>query len=398
MSIIRKRSADHNSYLPNNARDNQYILAEFTITDELLQRYSVVKMASSANNSSKNHCGFYQSLAKVLFDLSETFGVDNCLFIANDKLTRVRYSQEMHQWQTNQQILFYYNPESHQLKKSFFDANKRAKKISLLFLTTGTDIRENAAKFHAKISQLVIAFAKEAAIDITNIRLRDHQHITYDLFNENKLNKSKPTNNDRPISDHSITVDSTNSHSKTQVHKLRSMIHRYASQQVTLPEFHSAMTYVIINLPISNRLLNMVDVDPNSADPYNPLYTFLTDTFTQSAKRYNLNNGALIANGLVPIVRYSIHEITSRMGELQMLGYNPEQNPCGIISKWDSSELVDNVQLVFVATDKNQTEHGFGRFLNQIEQAIKLMTTELEMEPNKEEVIVRFHQHVAYNF
>jgi hypothetical protein len=165
-----------------------------------------------------------------------------------------------------------------------------------------------------------------------------------------------------------------------------------------LPEFHSAMTYAIINLPISNRLLDMVDVDTNSVDPYNPLYTYLTDTFTQSAKRYNLNNGALIANGLVPIVRYSIHEITSRLGELQMLGYNPAQNPCGIISKWDASELVDNIQLIFVATDKNQTEQGFGRFLNQIEQAIKLMTTELEMEPDKEEVIVRFHQHVAYNF
>ncbi|WP_114326900.1 DUF3083 family protein [Candidatus Colwellia aromaticivorans] len=388
MSIIRKRSAAHKSYLPNSARDNQYILAEFTISDELIKRFSVKASTkkitpSTTNNSSENYCEFYQNLAKVLFDLSELFEVENCLFIANDKLTRVRFNQEMHQWQTNQQILFYYNPESHQLKKSFYDANKRAKKISLLFLTTGTNIRENAAGFHAKISQLVTAFSNKTAIELSDIRLRDHQHITYDLFNENKLNKNKPTNN---------------KHSRTQEHKLRSLINRYASQQVTLPEFHSSMTYAIINLPISNRLLNMVDVDPNSTDPYNPLYTYLTDTFTQSAKRYNLNNGALIANGLVPIVRYSIHEITSRMGELQMLGYNPAQNPCGIVSKWDASELVDNVQLVFVATDKNQTEHGFGRFLNQIEQAIKLMATELEMEPHKEEVIVRFHQHVAYNF
>lgn len=258
------------------------------------------------------------------------------------------------------------------------------KKISLLFLTTSTDIRENAAKFHAKVSQLVIAFAQKTAIELSDIRLRDHQHITYDLFNQEKLDKSKVTNHNKT--------------STTQTHKLRSIIHRYASQQETLPEFHSAMTYAIINLPISNRLLNMVDVDPNSTDPYNPLYTYLMDTFTQSAKRYNLNNGALIANGLVPIVRYSLHKIISRIGELQMLGYNREQNPCGIGSKWDASGLVDNVQLVFVATDKNQTEHGFGGFLNQIEQAIKLMATELEMDPYKEEVIVRFHQHVAYNF
>ncbi|MDX2368717.1 MAG: DUF3083 family protein [Colwellia sp.] len=383
MSIIRKRSAAHKSYLPNSARDNQYILAEFTITDDIIQRFSLDTTSTTANNAPKNYCDFYQRLAKILFDLSELFEVENSLFIANDKLTRVRFNQEMHQWQTNQQILFYYNPESHQLNKSFFDANKRAKKISLLFLSTGKEIRKNAARFHAKISQLVIAFANKTAIDVSDIRLRDHQHITYDLFTPNKLDKSKSTNGDD---------------SATQTHKLRPIIQRYADQQVVLPEFHSAMTYAIINLPISNRLLNMVDVDPNSTDPYNPLYTYLTDTFTQSAKRYNLNNGALIANGLVPVVRYSIHEITSRLGELQMLGYNPEQNPCGIVSKWDASELVDNVQLVFVATDKNQTEHGFGRFLNQIEQAMKLMATELEMQPHKEEVIVRFHQHVAYNF
>lgn len=383
MTIIRKRSAPHTSYLPYNARDNQYILAEFTVTDELLKRYSPNIPFNEINNSSEDYADFYKRLSKILFDLSQTFEVDNCLFIANDKLTRVRFSQEMHQWQTNQQILFYYDPENHQLKKAFYDADKRVKKISLLFLTTGTKIRDNAAQFHAKISQLVTAFAKKTEIDISDVRLRDHQHITYDLFTKEKLNNHKLANNDNLTS---------------QVHKLRPIIERYASQHVALPEFHCAMTYAIIDLPISNRLLNMVDVDPESTDPYNPLYTYLTNTFSQSAKRYNLNNGALVANGLVPIVRYSIHEIVSRIGELQILGYNPEQNPCGFVSRWDASELVDTIQLVFVATDKNQTEHGFGRFLNQIEHTVRLMTTELEMEPSKEEVIVRFHQHVAYNF
>lgn len=378
MSIIRKRSAAHKSYIPNNARDNQYILAEFTITDELIQRFSHCN-----NNISEPKQGvyyeFYQTLAKLLFDLSDLFEVESCQFIANDKLARVRFNEEMHQWQTNQQILFYYNPENHQLKKSFFDANERSKKISLLFLTSGKNIRENAANFHTKISQLVCAYTKEISIDESDIRLRDHQHITYDLFAKNKPE----------YQNNSLT---------TQAHKLRPIIIRYQSQHVTLPEFHSAMTYAVVTLPISNRLLNMVEVDHSSSDPYNPLYTYLTDTFTQASKRYNLNNGALIANGLVPVVRYSIHEIVSRIGELQILGYNPSQNPCGIISKWNAGELVDNVEMVFVATNKNQTEHGFGRFLNQIEQALKLITTELALDPCKEEVIVRFHQHVAYNF
>ena len=377
MSIVRKRNAAHKSYIPNNARDNQYILAEFSITDELIQRFA--KVPSYQGNNPNNYYFFYQTLAKILFDLSELFEVENCQFIANDKIPRVRFGQEMHQWQTNQQILFYYNPENHQLQKSFFDANKKAKKISLLFLTSGQSIRESAASFHAKISKLVRAYAKEISLDESNFRLRDHQHITYDLFA-----KSKPNNQDNSLT--------------TQAHKLRPISKRYASQSVELPEYHSAMTYAVVNIPISNRLLNMVEVDPNSNDPYNPLYTFLTETFTQAAKHFNLNNGALIANGLIPIVRYSIHEIVSRIGELQILGYNPELNPCGIVSKWDATELVDDVKLIFVATDKNKTDHGFGRFLNQIEKTLKLMTTELEMEPTKEEVVIRFHQHVAYNF
>jgi len=377
MSIIRKRNAAQKSYIPNNARDNQYILAEFSITDDLIQRFS--KAAFQAEKEKENFYTFYQTLAKILFDLTDVFGVDNCQFIANDKMARVRFGQEMHQWQTNQQILFYYNPESHQLQKTFFDANKRAKKISLLFLTSGQKIRENSANFHTTISQLVLNYAQELSLDKSSIRLRDHQHITYDLFAKNKPNNE----------DNSLT---------TQAHKLRPICNRYASQGLELPEYHSAMTYAIVNIPIANRLLNMVDIDPTSSDPYNPLYTYLADTFTHASTHFNLNNGALIANGLVPIVRYSIHDIVSRIGELQMLGYNPEQNPCGIVSKWDANELVDNVQLIFVATDKNKTEHGFGGFLNQIENTLQLMSTELKMEPSKDEIIIRFHQHIAYNF
>ena len=149
---------------------------------------------------------------------------------------------------------------------------------------------------------------------------------------------------------------------------------------------------------INDKLLQQVEIDSSSHDPYNPLYTYLTDVFTMAAKQYNLNNGDLIANGLVPIVRYSIHEIVSRVGELQMLGYNPAQSPCGIVSKWNASELSDSIQLVFVATPENNTEHGFGRFLNQIEQAMRLMAVELDIEASKDEIMIRFHQHIAYNF
>jgi hypothetical protein len=72
-------------------------------------------------------------------------------------------------------------------------------------------------------------------------------------------------------------------------------------------------------------LLNLVDIDPSSTDPYNPLYVFITNTFTLSAKHYNLNNGTLIANGLVPIIRHSDDETMNKKGELQLLDFLSEE-------------------------------------------------------------------------
>lgn len=370
MTIIRKRNADHNAYLPGNLRDNQYILAEFNLTDAIFEQLS----SQYSEQKPQPYYDCYQKLSSLFFKLTDDVELDNCQFIANDKLARVRFNQEMHQWQTNQQIIFYYNPENHHLKKTFFDGNKRAKKVCLLFLATGFDIRINAAGFHSKVSLVCERFCEAISLDKSAMRLRDHQHLTYDSFAKEKGCET------------------------TQRHKLREMKNRYESQHVQLPEHHSAMNYAVVTLNISNELLQQVEIDSNSGDPYNPLYTYLTDVFTKAAKQYNLNNGALIANGLVPIVRYSLHEIVSRIGELQMLGYNPDQSPCGIISKWNASELTDSIQLVFVATPEDSSEHGFGRFLNQIEQAIQLMAIELEMNRSKEELMVRFHQHIAYNF
>lgn len=367
MSIIRKRNAGQKAYIPGNARDNQYILAEFALSDQLLSQLS-------SKLTHNNYYTIYQSLADLLFTLSNDFAISNSLLVANDKLVRVRYSQEMHQWQTSQQIIFYYDPVKHLLQNSFFDANIRAKKITLVFLASGSDIRTGSANFHQRVKSLLANFAQQLKIPLTAIRMRDHQHLTYDIFAKNKGCKN------------------------SQAHKLRPIKQRYASQDVPLTENLSAITYAVINLTLNHRICQLVDIDANSSDPYNPLYTYLTDTFSLVAKQFNLNNGALIANGLVPIVRHSLHEIVSKVGELQMLGYNPKQSPCGIVSKWKADELVDNVQLIFVANNPNGEEQNYAKFINQIEQAMRLFATELEIPTDKDELTLRFHQHIAYNF
>ena len=101
MSIVRKRNAAAKSYIPTNARDNQYILAEFALTDQLLASLP----AQIAKDGSNNYYGCYQALAKLLFTLSDEAGIKNSVLVANNKLVRVRYSQEMHQWQTKHHIL-----------------------------------------------------------------------------------------------------------------------------------------------------------------------------------------------------------------------------------------------------------------------------------------------------
>ncbi|WP_448212809.1 DUF3083 family protein [Colwellia sp. MEBiC06753] len=368
MSIIRKRTAAHKVYIPNNARDNHYILAEFPLTDHIINSFD--------NANSGENCDYgvlYRHFAETLFEISQKYEVSNSLFIANDKLARVRYSQEMHQWQTNQQILFYYNPCYHSLQKPFYDASYRADKIQLLFLATGNKIRINAASFHEKIRQLLANYQAKLGFGELSFRMRDHQHLTYDLFARAKTGEA------------------------TKAHKMRTINVRYASQNVELPENQRQMTYAIVSIPVKSHLVNMADIDTHSVDPYNPFYTLVTNAFSKAAKRFNLNNGALIANGLIPIVRHSDYEAVSRIGELQMLGFNPEQSPCGLMSKWDAKHLVDNIQLVFVATKDNLIDSAHAKFLNQIEMAVKLMSHELNLEEAQDEVIVRFHQHIAYN-
>lgn len=368
MSIIRKRHANLKSYIPSSARDNQYLLAEFPLTEKILAKVS-------EKHADKSHqlITAYQALTELLFSLSQEYSITNSVLVANDKLVRVRYSQEMHQWQTKQQIIFYYDPLKHTLQNSFFDAQIQAKKVTLVFLASGDDIRANAGAFHKKVRQVLFAFAGHLQIPLKYIRFRDHQHITYDIFAKNKGNNN------------------------SQARKLRPIKKRYLNQNTAIPMETASMTYAVIDLALNHRITRLVDIDLHSPDPYNPLYTYITDTFSTVAKRFNLNNGALIANGLVPIVRQSLHEIFSKVGELQMLGYNPKQSPCGIFSKWQANELVDSIQLIFVANHHDREEQNHAKFVNQIEQAMQLLATELEIPPKSEELILRFHQHIAYN-
>jgi len=368
MSISRMRNAQHKVYIPSSARENQYLLAKFELTDAFLAKFSDIIDPSNP----QPYQAFYQKLSKLFFTINNELDLESSLFIANDKFTRVRYSPEKLTSQTEQQILFLYNSQYHTVQSEHFDGAKRAKKINLVFLANGDDVRLNAAKFHQKAKQAIDSFAEQVGLEKGEVRVCDHQHLTYDLFAKDK------------------------GVSGTQTHKIRSMANRYLADEISLPEDMDALTYAIVDIPVNKRIKQLVEIDESTAEPYHSLYNLVADAFTHAAKRHNLNNGAVIANGLIPIVRRSDDGIVVANGELQMLGYNPKKSSGGYICKWDAAKLVDTIQLVFVASDQNRTSHGYGKFLNQIESALHAMAEELSYVNNKEEMLVRFHQHIGF--
>ena len=368
MSISRTRNAQHKVYIPASVRENQYLLAKFEITDALLNTFA----DTIDKNSDKPYQAFYQKLAALFFKINNVLELESSLFVANDKFTRIRYSPEKITSQTDQQILFLYNSLYHTVQGEHFDGAKLAKKINLVFLANGEEVRLNSAKFHHKVKQALAQFVEQTKLEPKDVRVCDHQHLTYDLYAKQK------------------------GVSGTQTHKLRSMTTRYQADDIALPENTDSLTYAIIDIPVNKRIQQLAEVDKSSPEPYHALYNLVADAFTSAAKKQHLNNGAVIANGLIPIVRRSDDGIVVANGELQMLGYNPKKSSGGYTCKWDAAELVDYIQLVFVANDQNRTSHGYGKFLNHVESALHSMAEKLGYVTDKEEMLVRLHQHIGY--
>ncbi|MCJ8293925.1 MAG: DUF3083 family protein [Colwellia sp.] len=368
MPSSRTKNLQHKAYIPLSARENQYLMAKIPLTDELLAQYQ----GHIEQSSDRPYEKLYQDLADKFFAINDSFSLESTQFIANDKFARVRFSPEKFTAQTKQQVLFLYNPKYHTSRNTFFNGANRAKKITLIFLANGEDIRGQSAKFHQLVTKALTAFASKANIDLQQIRVSDHQHLTYDLFAKNK------------------GIDGS------QAHKFRAISDRYLADQYQLPAQTKALTYAVVDFPINRRVRALVSHDENPQERYNPLYNLIADAFISTAKNHNLNNGAVVANGLVPIVRSGEDENEVTAGELLMLGYNPQHTSCGYTCKWNSAKLVDSVQLIFVASEQDKTSHGYGKFVNNIEQALREFAQKLAVVSEQEEMMIRLHQHVGF--
>ncbi|WP_017445922.1 DUF3083 family protein [Gayadomonas joobiniege] len=370
MPINRDRSAQHKVYIPSNARENQYILAKFELTDALLARFS--DLVESGTEFPYND--FYHHLAAVFHDICDKHEIDSGQFVANDKFIRVRYSPEKITAQTDQQIVFLYSPKYHSGHKSYINGKRRVRKLKLLFLANGSEIRHNSAKFHTKVDAAMQELIQTLELDPGTVRLCDHQHLTYDLFAKEKGVEG------------------------TQAHKLRSIVNRFSVHDVHLDANQlDSQTYAVVSMHLNKRMRSLVTIDKTAEKPYEALYTYIKEAFINSSKANGVDQGIMIANDLVPVVRSKTDTVISENGELQTIDFNENKPEYGFTCHYSRRKLVDTVQFVFVAAKDDQTSYGYGKFLNQVHDAMRSFANKMEYQTKTENLSVRIHQHIGLN-
>ena len=366
-SVLRRHRASEKVYVPANARDNHYVIAEMPLTDELIDLVGEVVDLTTEQPYHK----FYQKLAKLAFDVVEECQIEHANFVANNRLVRVRNSDEQQVLHTEKQSFFFYSPKQNSTFKGYFDGAVRSNKVKFLFLATGDSLRENAAVFHQKVLKAVSSLSQRIGLQPRALKVRDHQHLTWDVFAREKQNKE------------SIS------------HTFRDVSTRYQHQNVVVGEDHTAITYAVVSMPMTRRLLKGTEIDYDLDKPFEKLYSKISAAFTQANNKYQLSHAAMIANGLSPIVRFDENASTIINGDIISLGYNPHHKNRDISAQWQGGQLVDTIRLVFFATDFDETHKTYGKFVNQVTQAVGAIADELNWKKDHDYTLMRFNQQLV---
>lgn len=364
-SILRKHRAGERVYLPKDARDNQYILAEIMLSDKLIELIS----GKVDQGLDKPYEVFYRTLSHKVFEVVEKFGLTHVNFIANNRLVRVRYSGEQQVLHTAQQSFFFYCPEHNSTFKSYYDGAVRTRKVKVLFLATGDELRLSSGQFHSKVSQAIQEISTTIGLSPGDIKVRDHQHLTFDVFAKEKGLKDTITHSFREIAD------------------------RYDAQGHPINNEHTSITYAIASVPMARRLLKGIDIDYQAEQPFDNLYSKLEQSFKTSLQNTDLNQAVYIGSGISPFVRYDQEEKEEIRGELMSILVNPDNADSRFVSHWDGSKLVDSIRFIYIADKSDEKNNNYGTFVNQVMQAVRAFADEVAWKKECDDITVRIHQH-----
>ncbi|PMG41290.1 DUF3083 family protein [Shewanella sp. 10N.286.52.B9] len=353
MAISRQKKV----YLPTTTRKNQYITVGFPLTDEFIAHYEKLE-----------NC--YQEFSKLVFQTADKFELYNVHVVATDKLPVVRFHNEVYCFSTQEQLRFFYNPVHHEANRLHMIPDYRAKKLKVVFLATGDEIRSKAANFHARIREFTEALMPQLPTQKLATKIRDHQHISYDLFAKNK------------------------GHKETYGYKLRALNSRYQHRDCPLPEDVSALSYVQITMPVGRRIKNQLLAE--NRNDFSDSYQKVCQKFIDAARSKQLNKLAVVANGKVPLVRNSKFEDLQSTAEFQMIGFDPSATDAEPICHWDGNVITEAIRFVIVAGDSDIADGGYGRFMNQVEDAMRKFISDIDFDKEHIDLTVGFHQHLSY--
>ncbi|EAW25950.1 hypothetical protein ATW7_13313, partial [Alteromonadales bacterium TW-7] len=65
---------------------------------------------------------------------------------------------------------------------------------------------------------------------------------------------------------------------------------------------------------------------------------------------------------------------------------------------YDEQRLVETIHFVIAAANHNKQEIGYGKFMNQVEKTIFQLCDELDISKERQDLTVRFFQHISYPF
>jgi hypothetical protein len=130
--------------------------------------------------------------------------------------------------------------------------------------------------------------------------------------------------------------------------------------------------------------------------PFTAFYLALEQALLTAAQDHHLTRIGLVADGSTPIVRNSRSDKARAGRELRMLSFDITAAHQQFYSHWHPDELVDTLHFVLAAGQDDHTEYGYGRFMNQVEGTLKQLSKTVALQPEKDDFIVRFHQHISY--
>ncbi|WP_462158495.1 DUF3083 family protein [Pseudoalteromonas sp. GB56] len=346
----------HRVYIPTNARANQYILAEFNTDDTFYDCFSDCISA-------------HERVARQLFALCDEADLYNVHMLINDKLPIVRFHEESYCLETKRQQLFFYNPRYHEAHSVHGDEEQKARKIRFLFLATGEDIRANTADYHSRVTKVLNTLQEQLPVRSLQFKVRDHQHLTYDLFARAK------------------------GHKESYGYKLRALDSRYEARGCPLPE-HKDLTYARFTLPLTRQIkTHLLD---NQCEDYSKLYARIEDSFLSACEGKKLPRRAMVANGRTPLIRHRDIDTSAHNEELEKLSFLPCMDSTQNYVIYDGSKLVESIDFIIVAGNEDKHDMGYGRFMNQVESVIKSLCASLHVNPERQDINTRFYQHLSY--